>query len=132
MQLGTCTRLNARISQRQCDINRNGLPYRPARNGQLPQAERQPCLSCAGCQGLGSLQTADVQLIVTPYPADVGPDVAPKPALSLPLKKRGVGARKRSKSHKTTRREVTSMPQELQQQIMARTLLLLEIKRAMR
>ncbi|NJD38751.1 MAG: hypothetical protein FIA89_10605, partial [Geobacter sp.] len=92
--LGICIPLNARISQRQCDINRKGLPYKPARLGQLAQAQRPPCLSCAGCPGLYSLQTADVQLMIVSKPADVAPVEALVPVLPAPPKKRGGGAKK--------------------------------------
>lgn len=42
-ELGTCVRMNARITQRQCDINRRGLEGRN---------RRSPCLSCEKCSGL--------------------------------------------------------------------------------
>lgn len=98
--LGTCIPLNARISQRQCDINRKGLPYKPAKPGQPAQPQRPPCLSCTGCPGLSSLQTADVQLIIVSKPVDTAPVEALVPVLPLPPKKRGGGTQKPAKTQK--------------------------------
>jgi len=41
--------MNARISRRQCEINRRGMPPGPS------QAAKAPCLSCDGCSGLGDV-----------------------------------------------------------------------------
>jgi len=56
-QLYVCERLNARISQRQCEINRNGTPASPGRQ------PKSPCLSCWGCPGLGATQPFDLAAV---------------------------------------------------------------------
>lgn len=130
--LGTCIPLNARISERQCDINRKGLPYKPARPGQPAQPQRPPCLSCSGCSGLDSLQTADVQLMVVSKPADAAPVAALVPVLPLPAKKRGGALKSPPKPRKTSLPEVSLMPLQLQQQILNRTMAMLQAKRQAR
>lgn len=130
--LGTCIPLNARISQRQCDINRKGLPYKPAKPGQPAQPQRPPCLSCAGCPGLSSLQTADLQLIIVSKPVDTAPVEALVPVLPLAPKKRGGGTQKPAKTPKTALPEVPLMPLQLQQQILNRTMAMLQTKRQTR
>lgn len=129
--LGTCIPLNARISQRQCDINRKGLPYKPSRPGQPAQPQRPPCLSCNGCPGLDSLQTADLQLFIVSKPVDTAPVEALVPVLQLPLKKRG-GHSKARQNAKKQQPEVSLMPLQLQQQILNRTIAMLQTKRPAR
>lgn len=46
IRLYTCRPMNARISIRQCEINRHGISHAPGR------VRRPPCLSCIGCPGL--------------------------------------------------------------------------------
>jgi len=129
--LGTCIPLNAWISQRQCEINRNGVPYKPARSGQPAQPPRPPCLSCTGCPGLASLHTADLQLIIVSKPIDTAPVEALVPVLPLALKKR-VGALKSPPERKKQQPEVSLMPLQLQQQILNRTMTMLQTKRQTR
>lgn len=49
MELFRCERMHANITQRQCDINRNGVKANPRQDVK----ERPPCFSCDGCPGLG-------------------------------------------------------------------------------
>lgn len=67
LQLGTCTRMNARISQAQCEKNRKGVP--PGR-GKWAYAA---CLSCEGCPGLVDLEAAEY----LPPPELEKPGIAP-------------------------------------------------------
>lgn len=58
MELFLCERMNARISRRQCDVNRLG---KKGERGNPRSHDVAPCLSCAGCPGLGAATTIDVE-----------------------------------------------------------------------
>lgn len=124
LQLYPCIPMNARISKRQCEINRVGLAHRPARAGKPAQVERLPCLSCTGCPGLAS----DPQPIIVSMPVDTAPTEAATPVFMLPPKRRGRSAQGAIRRQP----EASLMPIELQQQILARTMSLIQIKRLAR
>lgn len=104
LQLGYCSNMNARISQRQCDINRNGLRYRAGHPDRPAQHPRQPCLLCVGCPGLDVLQTTDVQLMLVSKPAKAAPVAAMVPVLPATPAKRGGGNQKPCKQNPQRRR----------------------------
>lgn len=56
-----CERMNATISQVQCDINRNGRPAGPNRMAITA------CLSCEGCPGLGEVSDSKEDVVTKSY-----------------------------------------------------------------
>lgn len=55
IELMECSRMNVRISERQCGINRKGLPGGPGKPALAP------CLSCEGCPGLGVATVIEIE-----------------------------------------------------------------------
>lgn len=72
LQLGTCSRLRARITETQCHKNRHGVAANPKAGTRAVPA----CFSCQGCAGLIDVQPADYQPPVELPKPDIAPLIA--------------------------------------------------------